>query len=258
MLRDLQHAFRRGVLSGEDNPDALTYIAPDHIGPGQRFGIYRNNTTASLIGVLMAAYPVVTRLVGEQFFRHAARAYVRANPPLAPQLLAYGDDFSTFLDGFEPAQSVPYLSDVARLEWARQQAYFSADSTPLSPQSLQAVPADAYAGLVFILHPSVRLVASRFPVQRIWEVNQAAGDSVERVDLKSGPERVLVLRPLRTVLARLLSSGDFALVTAIGSGASLSQAAGDALAAEPSFDLQGALAAHLQHGTFSNYRLETG
>ena len=258
MLLDMQQAFRRSVLSGEDAPEAIDLIAPDHIGPGQRLGIYRNNTTVSLIGVLMAAYPVVTRLVGERFFRHAARIYVRTTPPQVPQLLAYGRDFPEFLEAFEPAQSLPYLPDVARFEWARQQAYFAADATPLSPQSLQAVPAEAYADLVFGLHPSVRLVASRYPVQRIWEVNQAVDGISERVDVDQGGESVLVLRPHRAVLANRLSAGDFALVTAFASAASLSQAAGEALAVEPGFDLQAALAGHLQRGTFSSFRLGAG
>ena len=258
MLRDIQQAFRRGVLSGDDDPEALGLIVPDHIPPDRRFGIYRNNTVASLIGVLIAAFPVTVRLVGDQFFRHAARAYVRANPPLAPQLLAYGSDFPGFLAAFEPARGLPYLPDVARLEWLRQEAYFAADAVPLSPASLQAVPAQAYAGLVFVLHPSARPTASRFPVLRIWEANQPQHDTVEPVDLSIGGERLLVLRPRHAVVIHRLSAGDYALVTAIAGGASLSQAAGDAMAAEPAFDLQAALAGHLQHGTFSSYRLAAG
>lgn len=258
MLREMQQAFRRGVLSGEDEPAALAVIAPDHIPPPQRFGIYRNNTIGSLVGVLMAAFPVVARLVGEPFFRHLARAYVQAQPPRVPQLLAYGGDFPAFLARFEPAAKLAYLPDVARLEWARQEAYFAADAVPLAPQSLQTVPVEAYAGLVFVPHPSARLVESRFPIQAIWEANQPQHETVERVDLAQGAERVLILRPARQVLACTVSPGNFALVTAMAGGASLAEAAGAALAAQPAFDLQAALAGHLQRGTFSSFRPGAG
>lgn len=258
MLRELQQAFRRGVLSGEDDPAALAVIAPDHIPPAQRFGIYRNNTSGSLVGVLMAAFPVVTRLVGEPFFRQMARTYVQARPPRVPQLLAYGSDFPDFLSEFAPARKLPYLPDVARLEWARQEAYFAADAVPLAPQSLQAVPAEAYAGLRFAPHPSARLVDSRFPVQAIWEANQPQNETVARVDLGQGGERALILRPARLVLVYTLSPGNFALVTAMAGGASLAEAAGAALASEPAFDLQAALAGHLQRGTFTSFRPGAG
>lgn len=258
MLREMQRAFRRGVLSGEDDPAALAVIARDHIPPAQRFGIYRNNTTGSLVGVLMAAFPVVVRLVGEPFFRHMARAYVQARPPRVPQLLAYGSDFPDFLARFEPARKLAYLPDEARLEWARQEAYFAADAVPLAPQSLQAVAPEAYAGLVFVPHPSVRLVESRFPIQAIWEANQPQHETVERVDLARGGERVLILRPARVVLACPVSPGNFALVTGMAAGASLAEAAGAALAAEPAFDLQAALAGHLQRGIFTSFRPAAG
>ena len=258
MLREMQEAFRRGVLGTEENPDALGFIDQDHIPPDRRFGIYRNNTTASLIGVLIAGFPVTARLVGERFFRHAARVYVQANPPMAPQLLAYGGDFADFLAAFEPARSLPYLPDVARLEWLRQESYFSADAVSLSATSLQAIPADAYADLAFVLHPAARLLSSRFPISRIWDANQPQHETVDRVDLSLGGERLLIVRPRHAVVTQRVSAGDFALVTAFAEGASLSQAAGNALAAEPAFDLQAALAGHLQHGTFISYRLGAG
>jgi len=41
----------------------------------------------------------------------------------AAALAEYGDGFADFLAGFAPAQSLPYLADVARLEWAINAAY---------------------------------------------------------------------------------------------------------------------------------------
>ena len=84
MLRDLQDAFRRGVLE-DDGGDALALIRADAIPAERRLAIYRNNTIGSLVKTLMASYPVVCRLVGERFFRNAACAFIRAEPPRQPQ-----------------------------------------------------------------------------------------------------------------------------------------------------------------------------
>ena len=91
-----------------------------------RIAIHRDNALISLAEVLKAAYPVVCRVAGEGFFRHAARDYVRAHPPRGPQLWAYGGKFEKFLERYEPAQPLRFLPDLARLEWAWNESYFAA------------------------------------------------------------------------------------------------------------------------------------
>ncbi|MCB9947713.1 MAG: putative DNA-binding domain-containing protein [Rhodospirillaceae bacterium] len=251
MLRDFQRAFRRDLLGdGDGDLAAFTGMAPDQAA--RRMRIYRNNVQGSLAGVLASAFPVVERLVGKAFFRAAARAFVERHPPTVPQLSVYGADLPGFLAGFPPARTLPYLADVARLEWARIEAYFAGDAAPLDPAGLSSIdPADA-AGLTFRLHPAVRLVASPFPVQRIWQANQPDHGTVSKVDLQAGVERVLVFRPAMTVLAHVLSAGDFALVQGIAAGATLGSAAAAAIEAEPGFSLQQALADHFSRAIFTD------
>ena len=54
----------------------------------RRFAVYRNNVAVALIGALEARYPVVRRLVGDDFFRAMAGAYVAAEKPRSPALIA--------------------------------------------------------------------------------------------------------------------------------------------------------------------------
>ena len=255
MLRDLQDAFRRSVLEGDDGR-VSPLILGDGVAPEQRLAIYRNNTFGSLIGVLAAAYPGVERLVGIQFFRFAARQYVATHPPDAPQLLAYGDGFAGFVDAFPPAATVPYLGDVARLEWARNEALFAADAEPLDPAAVGRTAADRYPCLRFALHPAVRLVASRYPVLAIWEANQACHETVPPVALDAGGQHVLVSRPHLRVDTHAVSAGAFTLLEGLGCGAMLAEAAEQALAVEPGLDLQATLAAHFGLGTFCNVTLD--
>ncbi|MEM7443107.1 MAG: DNA-binding domain-containing protein [Pseudomonadota bacterium] len=252
-LLDIQEAFRAGVL-GESDALARSFIVEDEVPSDRRISIYRNNTLISLSKSLGACYPIVERLVGERFFDFVAQSYVKANPPEVPQLLAYGDGFGAFLDDFEAAQSVPYLGDVARLEWARNQALFADDAPVVSVANLQTVPADRYGRLRFRLHPSVRIVQSRWPVQSIWQVNQR--EDVAPVDLNQGGETVLVMRPGLKVVAHILTNGDQSFLTALSSGSPLEDAAEHALEADSEFDLQQALVAHLQRGTFCAVSLD--
>ncbi|MGF1629056.1 MAG: putative DNA-binding domain-containing protein [Kiloniellaceae bacterium] len=201
----------------------------------RRFDVHRNNRVVSLIEALESTFPVVCRLVGADFFKAAAKTYIRRFPPLTPVLLLYGESFGDFLDGFEPAAGVPYVGDVARLEWARLAAYHAADAEPLSIARLADLPQELLPDLRFVIHPSLHLLNSRWPVASLWAVTSGA-DPSRAVDMKTG-EAVAVLRPMLSVEVRVLPEGGHAFVSALAAGSSLGAAAELALTVEAGFDL---------------------
>jgi hypothetical protein len=218
-LADLQESFA-AFLSGppEHGPDdRLTGIVRTHgLDTRQRLAVYKNNVYARLIDALSATYPAVTRLVGDEFFRFAAREFV-ASHPAGKALVEYGDAFPDFLGDFGPAASVPYLPDVARLEYLYLESYHAAEAEPLSQSRFQRLvrePAEARVSL----HPSARLMSSRFPVSRIWEIN-VRDDVIEgKVSIPGDTEHLLIVRPRATVEVRRLSEGAFVALTALQQG----------------------------------------
>jgi hypothetical protein len=249
-LAELQAAFRAAILGG-DAAALTSFVHDDGIAAERRIAIYRNNTMASLTEALAATYPVVRRLVDERFFAYLANTFVVAEPPRHGRLADYGAGLPRFLDTFEPVQRLPYLPDVARLEWAMNEAMFEADATPLDPSALTGLDPAGIDGLRLIAHPSVRLVASRWPIDLIWEANQTGADGA--VDLGRGAARIVVQRPRLAVVYRSLGPGSFVLLRALVTGHPLGEAAGIAAQAEPSFDLQSALLDHLVAGSFSGF-----
>ena len=101
-------------------PDGL--VAWNGSDPAHRFAVYRNNVTSALSDVLADSFPVTQQLVGEAFFRALAQVFVRAHPPRTRVLAHYGHELPEFVAQFPPAAGLPYLADVARLEWQRLQA----------------------------------------------------------------------------------------------------------------------------------------
>lgn len=221
--------------------------------PLRRFAVYRNNVHVSLVEALMNAYPVVTRLVGEAFFRAMARVYCGLELPKSPVLIHYGESFPAFIDAFEPARSVPYLGDVARLEWAWSRAYHAADAEPVSLQVMATVPAERTADVVLELHPSLRLVASDHPILEIWQANRADGEATG-ADLAAGGGEVLVLRPAGQVEMRRLPAGAGAFLRAVAVGEPVGSAYARAVEVAPGFDLPGHLAALFAMGAVTGYR----
>ncbi len=139
-LADTQQTFTRALLrAGLQVPAAVAETA----GPTRerRFAVYRNNVKASLIATLTAKFPVIHRLVGEEFSRlplSSSLNAIRRARPCSPNMAQPSLPSSK---SFEPAGDLPYLADVARLEWARQEAFHAADAKPVSIEGLAALAA---------------------------------------------------------------------------------------------------------------------
>ena len=230
-LGELQKRFAAALLDrAKPVPDGI------RSRPERRFAVYRNNVHVSLIEALAARFPVCRALTGDEFFRAMARDFVTARPPRSPVLMTYGDDFGDFVDGFPPAAPVPYLGDVARLEAARTRAYHAEDAEPLAPAAFATIGPDELPGIRLALHPSVELVASRFPTVSIWEAHQSEAPRLDSVDL-SQAEDALVVRPGLDVEIHRLPAGAYRFLRVLAAGHPLGQAAADAGAAVPEFDL---------------------
>ncbi len=243
-LREIQSAFAAGVFERGD--ERIVPHIKEARFPAERYlQIHRNNVFASLTGALQSIYPVVTRVVGEGFLKYAADDFIRRQPPTSGNLHDFGRGFPEFLGRFPPARKLAYLPDVARLEWAYHEAFHAADAEPLDPRLLASIRPEHYGQLRFALHPSARLLASPYPVLRIWLVNQPGYVGEETVDLAEGGVSVLVIRRDAAVELQTLSEGDFTLLGALSAGHAFARACALALAAEPEFDLSDALRRHV-------------
>ncbi len=242
-LAGLQARFARALLRRGD-------AIPSDATPGVRFAVYRNNVFASLINLLRARYPVIERLVGEEFFRSAAGLFIEACPPRSPVLVEYGEGFPPFLESFEPARGLPYLGDVARLEWLRNTAYNAAECKTLTAASLSAAPPERAGELTFELHPSAGFIASPYPVVSIWETNTYDAEVLGVGGLPG--EAALILRPEAEVTVLRLEPGEHAFAAALGAGATLAGAAIQA-AAHDGFCLPPSLARLIAAGAFSGF-----
>jgi hypothetical protein len=234
-LRELQTAFREALIL-DDERGIRAQILPDGLDAAARVAVYRHHVLASLATTLAATYPVVCRLVDRRFFGWLADNYVRQHPPSGPCLFEYGGDFAAFIERFPACAALPWLADVARLEWAMNAALHAPDARPLAPDRLAAMSPETLAQLVVELDPSVTLLSSSWPVDGIWRANQHGAEPVP-VDLDAGPVRLEIRRRGDDVVFRALPAGAFAFRRTLAEQAPLEQAVKAAVAADLSFDL---------------------
>src|SRR6266404_7277577 len=254
-LRDLQRLFKDGLLA-DDEETVLAHIAGDGLDPRARLVIYRHHVLKTLTSTLESAFPVVCQLVDKRFFAYAADAFIREHPPAGACLVEYGALFPEFLEGFPPCQGHPYLPDMARLEWAVHQAAQVAEVRPLDRARFDAIPLDDLPGLRFSMDPTLSYVSSPWPVDKIWRTNQEGAEPAE-LDLSAGGTCLEVRRVGDGVSVRVLDPAAYALRHALAVGLMLEEAAAEALAVAPSFDLIGAIQKLLQDRIFTDFTLST-
>lgn len=150
-----------------------------------RLAIYRNSILGGITSGLMGIYPVCTRLVGESFFSHMVSGYLRQYPSNSPDVGRYGEYLADYLEHFlveiNQQQELIYLPDVARLEWLWHRAFNAPDVESRSVDEGEVLPLtelanihpDNHGQLIFKLLPSLGLLSSRYPIDKIWRINQA-------------------------------------------------------------------------------------
>ena len=240
-----QQAFATALFDTAQATAALPPFAGKAVA--QRFSLYRGNLGATWRRTLAHAYPVVLALVGEAFFGGLARAYGRQMACDSPDLNQFGARFADFLASFPHVAELPYLSDMARLEWALHLAHYAPDARGLAPEALAALSPEQLEARRFALHPACVLLASDWQVPALWQAHQdGAGKGMFPQDMCVASQ-AMVCRPRWKGQVLALDGAAHAALLALRQGQTFGAALDAALALDADFDLGGQLRLWLAH-----------
>jgi Putative DNA-binding domain len=227
-LLELQRALQRSMLDGL-NSDVQAWVASDGMNSGMRLGIYRNTSISVMTTALCLVFPAVRKLVGEEFFEGASRLFAAEAPPRSAWLDEYGSDFPAFLARLPHTSSVPYLADVARLEWHVNLVLHAPKTTPLELARLAALSEPQLSQTRLVRRPEVRLVRCEFPVDAIWRAVLDGDDyAMAAIDLADAPVWLRVSRTESGPEVVRLSENEWRVLAALFSGQPLHAALAEA------------------------------
>lgn len=232
-LSEFQDNFAHALYGGE--PMILATVTGQ---PG--FQVYRNSVIKAASDALLANFPTVERLVGREWLRAAAAIYVHQAPPTDARLIFYGETFADFLDDFPPARDLPYLGNVARLDYDWNCVHGAEDETAINLGFFASLDPDelGQSRLKPMASSRWRWVANQ-PAYSIWRINREAGEMPEELDWSG--EGALLSRINGQVHWQSLSRGGCAFLDACTAGLALEQATDKALHDEPDLDLMALL-----------------
>lgn len=245
-LSTFQDGLAAALMPQGPHPaDTAPWLSALRSQPG--FAVYRNTVHKACIDALQANYPTVCALVGEEWFRAAAGLFVHARPPTDGRLMAYGEGFAHFLQGFEAAAGLPYLPAVARLDRCWTESHLAADSPLLDAAWLARQSPEALSGLRLAPHPAARWAWSEeHPASTLWQ-RQREGTPLD-AELQWQGDGALLTRPEGGVQWMPLARAGIAFLDACAAALPLELAAAHARQAEPGADLGALMAQLLQAG----------
>jgi hypothetical protein len=227
-LAELQGRFAaalgaRGAEADAAVVDLAGLVVDDGLSPASRVQVYRNNVRALFTAALERTFPVLRRRVGDAYFQRLALEYRAEHPSRSGDLHWVGEAFPRWLAARVASTDFTWLGDLARLEWACEEALVAERRPPLEPDALARVAPERLGDIGLVLQPGLRLVSSPFPIWSVWQANQpgAPGDPV---DPGLGPQHVAVTCASDGLVLHSIARDQFLFVAALVAGDALGQA----------------------------------
>ncbi|MEI9948798.1 MAG: DNA-binding domain-containing protein [Pseudomonadota bacterium] len=246
-LNTTQRQFQNAVLGG-DPALAAALVLPSGRAALERLAIYRNHFLESLVDTLETTYPVTQRLVGAHYFSALAKRHVAADPPRDPWLRLYGSGLAATIELNRECQAVPYLSDVARLEWALHEAAEAQEDSLLEVGEVCRALEELGAGAVIAFTAPLRQLRCAWPADLIWRFH-ASNDITEILEIGRQSRWLHVSRDERGPFVVATERGPFVLQERLIAGESLATACEAALASDATLDITRALADLIEQRT---------
>lgn len=184
LLEHIQQDFVNAFYHHDEEAFVRHIAADKRLSAQRRFQIYQNSIIEGLAIHLRGLYQACEKVVGDDFFTHMAYQYIKQNPCYSADLNQYGQTFADFVSTFEPAQSLPYLTDLSHLCWHFHMAMQTQTYTTFDINAFSDVLNQNSDDIVLTLQPSIHLLSSDYPLDQIWQL--CCGENDEEIDLTSG------------------------------------------------------------------------
>jgi len=220
-LAQLQTEFSKHLLHESVELDGLGISGP--FSNKELMQLYRNNFYISISDYLKACFPTVMTLVGTEFFEQLAKAFIIAKPLEQASIELYGSQFSEYITHCKQADSVPYLADIALLDWSYDRAKTAFEFSDFPFEKLTSLTNEEQLNISFSLVEHTVLIKSKYPAFSIW--NGVQTGELDNIDMQHS--ECIIVHPKQNEGAKCytLSQQQYDVLAAIAQGESLHELA---------------------------------
>ena len=240
-LNNIQKSFKDHMFSEVSSVEAPENEFAQLFDEGDipletRLKIYRNHIVTTLSDVLVMNFPLVEILTGEGFLKTAAKLYLFDNPPQQACLDRYGASFPSFIDNYDHAKDLPYLADIARLDWEMNEARIAKQDETLTVDDLAQIDPNLLEAAVFKVKRSVRLLQSEYTLDKIYHFCEQNAESRGELSIDKSPPYILVTRMDWDPKIFKLDEAEYGLLAALQKNVPLGECLEETLNKFPDFN----------------------
>jgi hypothetical protein len=195
---------------------------PAGASPVDRVGVYARMYAERIAQALSDVFPRLASFLGPDAFRLLVAEYLRERPPAHPLLQRAGSHLPGIL-AVKGGKGSEWLSELARLEWARFYAVDAPDSEPLRGGHLRGLDPVSLVALPLRLVAAHGIVECDFAVDSAWRAIRSG--TLRRPPRRLvRPRALLVWRRGVAVLHRRLSAFELRVARVAQEGGTLGDA----------------------------------
>jgi hypothetical protein len=234
------------TLAEQQNQLLSSIFAIRADAPSRGLAAYRANAHATAQRALQAVYPVLEQLISADNFVYLARDFWHQCPPQRGDLAQWGQGLAVFVAASTQLADTPYLTDVARIEWALHTCALAQDRVQDMASFALLTQHDPQA-VALRVAPGACVLRSAYPAAAITLAHQDQGNLQDAASLlRAGTaQSALVWRQGFAPRLRALHDTELAFTAAVCEGQSLSIALD---AAHSDFDFSAWLSTQVRDG----------
>ncbi len=214
-LRETQLGIRDRILSHRKAMASGAWLNPQGgVSGDERMDVYADGYVARMMEALAEVYETVHHLLGQDAFVELTEAYMHAHPSRSYNLNFIGDHMADFIRTTPFIQKLPFLSDLAVLEWNVAQAFHAFHADVFDPAKIQGLKEEDWDKLKIQFQSSVSVVSSEWPILDIWQARNKPLKEIS-VDLVGRPQTVLVYRRDLDVVCQSIDAVQAELIRAL-------------------------------------------
>ncbi len=207
------HDFEPGQV---DLPDALGCDGVDVAGcvsvptgadVATRLGVYTGGYPARIREALLETFPAVATILGDGSLDSLLHRYLPLVPTRWCNLNSVGQALPDFLGSDRLSEELPFLPDLARLEWSVFECFHARVGAPFDFAIAANWDLDDWASASIGFQPGVALVQSGWPIHALRQARERDRSEID-VDLVGHPQSVWLYRQGFDVVTEQLDHAD--------------------------------------------------
>ena len=217
-----QRWMKSRIKSWKRKPAGKNLLNPQGGDPGEeRMAVYSKGYLARIRETLLEVYESVRQVLGPERFDEMAAAYAKRYPTSNYNLNYAGARLEEFLKSHSWTKTLPFLPDLARLEWRIWEAFHAFDAPPLTPAQMASITPKDWENVQLEFQPSVRLAVSRWPILDIWLERKNPEGAVEEKNRLLNSQRILIGRKENWVRCERIDENQYRLLEGLLAGRTL-------------------------------------